>query len=189
MRGAARPGSCEVAAAAAFNTFRRAQLCCWVAGKSVQAQVHGRGECAGPRSGSGTTRSGPSAVAGSALARLLASPPDLATVQRAPRRAAAAPCQALPKRPPSSSDSGISATASPDRRPRAAVFRAIPRYVGPLPFRVDRREIAGCVVEEHVLGARVRRVDFSTVWAGVPLVEGATCIISRSSSSTSSVRS
>ena len=56
--------------------------------------------------------------------------PDLAAVQRATRRAVAAPCRALDNRPPSSSDSEISATACSDRRPRAAVFRAIPHYVG-----------------------------------------------------------
>ncbi len=54
------------------------------------------------------------------------SPPDLATVQRATRRAVAAPCPALDNRPPSSSDSEISPTSCSDRRPRAALLRAIP---------------------------------------------------------------
>ena len=58
------------------------------------------------------------------------SPPDLATVLRATRRAVAAPCPALPNRPPSSSDSGISVTSCSDRRHRAALLRAIPHHVG-----------------------------------------------------------
>ena len=51
-------------------------------------------------------------------------------VRRATRRAVAALCPALDNRPPLSSDRGISATSCSDRRPRAAVFRAIPDYVG-----------------------------------------------------------
>ena len=38
--------------------------------------------------------------------------------------------------------------------------------------QVDRRQVAGRVVEEHVLGARVAGVDAGRVRAGVPLVDG-----------------
>ena len=38
--------------------------------------------------------------------------------------------------------------------------------------QVDRRQVAGRVVQEHVLRARVAGVDASRVRAGVPLVDG-----------------
>ncbi len=38
--------------------------------------------------------------------------------------------------------------------------------------QVERGEIAGRVVEEHVLRARVRGVDAAALGAGVPLVDG-----------------
>ena len=68
----------------------------------------------------------------------------------------AAPCQALANRPPSSSDSEISATACSDRRPRAAVFRAIPHYVGLLS---ERARLVALV--DDALARRQRIVDLA----------------------------
>ena len=37
--------------------------------------------------------------------------------------------------------------------------------------QVDRREVAGGVVEEHVLRARIGRVDSIFFWTGMPLID------------------
>ena len=50
----------------------------------------------------------------------------------------AAPCPALDKRPPASSDSGISPASCSDRRPRAALLRALPHDVGLLSQPIQR---------------------------------------------------
>ena len=38
--------------------------------------------------------------------------------------------------------------------------------------QIDRSEVTCCVVQEHVLTARIRCIDVPTVWTGVPPING-----------------